>query len=175
MHFVSGQINAGKQAFATGISKELSIRKFRGRRLRVATNWPRSSSGISPEFYLVLKQVIQTLGVHADEDQVRGLAACLQAKACPDQLDEYGSAPTCPGTACSDTLAVLCTDQKCSLFIAWDHRDAVCLGSDIERDSLIRSGHQFVKDVMSRFYALTQLFYVSPVSGRGKGKTDANQ
>ena len=175
VHFVTGQIDASKQAFATGISKKLSIREFRGGRLRVTANRPRGSRGISTELYLIFKQVIQTLGVHADENEVRGLAARLQAKACPGQLDEYGSAPTCPCPAGSDTLAVLCTDQKCSLLITWDHSDAVSLGSDIERDSLIGSGHQFVKDVMGCLYALTQFFDISGVNGRGKGKTDAHQ
>ena len=83
MHFVSGQVDTSKQTFAAGISKELSIRQFRGGRLRITANGPCRGSDISAELHFILKQIIQALGVHTDEDKISGLSTGLQAKAGP--------------------------------------------------------------------------------------------
>jgi len=65
--------------------------------------------------YLVLKQIVHASAVDTNQNEVGRLSTSLQAKTGAGQLNKDRRAPTRAGTACSNALAVLCTDQKRSL------------------------------------------------------------
>jgi hypothetical protein len=100
------------------------------------------------------------------ENEVRGLAAGLEAEAGAGELDEGRSTPAMAGAAGDDALTILSAYEEGTLFEAGDNGDASCVHGNAIGNAAIGGGHQLVKNGVGRFDAVIQFGVVGRVGVR---------
>jgi hypothetical protein len=98
------------------------------------------------EFKLAGEQVLETLIVHDQHDEVYAFEADLQSGATAANRDKRGGAPTFSGTARRHTPSVFATKDKATFDQVRHHQDALRLAQNLFGDPLVWSRHNRVQN-----------------------------
>src|ERR1700733_4401670 len=97
------------------------------------------SGCVSANLKLAGEQMLKSMIVHNQHDQVNSFHANLQAPASSSNGDKRGSAPTIRCAACRDTATVFAANHESTLHQVWDHDDTLRAAQHFFGDALIRS------------------------------------
>src|SRR5580698_5021267 len=140
------QIDPGEKTAGARIGQNFRSHLDVSVRGSIPPNWPSSSGSISSKLELAGKQVLHTLIVGHDHDQIDGLATELQTPASPCDGDGSGSAPAQLGSTRGDPLAVISAEAHGDLHHGRDYGDALCIVHNLIRDGFVRGCHDLIQD-----------------------------
>src|SRR5579872_2758630 len=92
------------------------------------------------------EQMLETLVIHDQHDQIHVFDSDLQSPASAANGDECGGAPAISSTASGHTASVLATKDEATLNQVGHDENALRVAQHFFRDAFIRRGHDCVND-----------------------------
>ena len=137
VHFDHGAIEfeAGKYAAGSGVAEHLGAHLPVSIGGGMTANRTSSNGRVGAQLEFAVQQVLHTLVVHDEHDQVNCLASDLQPEAAALNGKERRVAPSFGGAATGDAAAILRAEHKSCLQHRGNHRDALGRSHDFVRDA----------------------------------------
>src|SRR6185437_11933486 len=105
------------------------------------------------------QQVLQTLVVHHQHDQVHAFGADLKSPTASTHGDECRGAPAVCGAATGDAAAVLTAENETGLDQVRDHDNAFGIVEDFLRYALVGRVHDLFENIPGILQALYRIFF----------------
>jgi hypothetical protein len=107
---------------------------------------------------LSLKQILHATVIHGNQNQVRGLAADLEAEGTAGHADKHRRAPAVAGAARDHALAVLRAHEETRLSSCWEQPPRRWPSEECCWERSVIGAHDLVQNHLGRVDAALQIF-----------------
>ena len=107
----------------------------------MTAHWACRTRGFTSEFELTGQQMLETLLIHDQHDQIHAFDSDLQSPATTANRHEGGRAPAVRCTTRGHSTAVLGAKNEAAFNQVRHHQDALCAAQHFFRDTFVRGRH----------------------------------